>query len=45
MGAEVVAEALRHMDCEDTGEVSRGAFLAYIAGSRRASLKVLPTPP
>ena len=38
---QVVAEALRHMDCEDTGGVSRGAFLAYIAGEKRASLKAL----
>ena len=41
MAAELLAEALRDMDCEDTGGVSRGAFLAYIAGSKRASLKVL----
>jgi len=41
VAAELLAEALRDMDCEDTGGVSRGAFLAYIAGSKRASLKVL----
>ena len=41
MAAELLAEALRDMDCEDTGGVSRGAFLAYIASNKRASLKVL----
>ena len=41
VAAEVVAEALRHMDSEDTGGVSQCAFLAYIASSKRASLKVL----
>ena len=41
MAAEVVTEALRHMDGEDTGGVSQCAFLAYIAGSKRASLKLL----
>ena len=41
MAAEVVAEALRHMDSEDTGGVSQCAFLAYIASSKRASLKAL----
>ena len=41
VAAELLAEALRDMDCEDTGGVSRGAFLAYIASSKRASLKVL----
>jgi hypothetical protein len=42
VAAELLAEALRHMDSEDTGGVSQGAFLAYIAGNKRASLKVLP---
>ena len=33
------------MDSEDTGAVSQGAFLAYIASSKRASLKVLASGP
>ena len=41
VGEEVAAEAGRPMDAEDSGEVSQDAFLAYLSGSKRATLKVL----